>query len=362
MHIGIVIFGSLETLTGGYLYDRKLVDHLRCQGHEVKVISKPYHGYPCHLLDNFLLPLVGQLRQLPLDILLQDEIDHGAFFLLNRRLRAMVSYPIISIVHHLRSNEQRPTWQNHLYRYIEHRYLMTADGFVFNSQTTRHTVESIIGTEHPSVVAYPSGDRLPTNITEEEIAARAKQPGPLRLVFLGNVIRRKELHTLLAALAQLPKDTCTLTVVGSLFMDKPYVHAIRRQLTDSGLADRVVLLGSVPDTELVARLRESHVLVVPSSYEGFGIVYLEGMGFGLPAIASTAGGASEIIAPGKDGFLISPGDSATLAQHLYELSQNRDRLLSMSLNARRHFESHPTWQMTMERILMFLETMMENDV
>ena len=356
MRLGILIFGSLETLTGGYLYDRKLVEYLRCRGHEVEVIAKPYHSYPRHLLDNFSPSLVGQLRRLPLAILLQDELDHPALFLLNRRLRAKVSFPIISIVHHLRSNERRSTWQNRFYRYIEHNYLMTLDGFVFNSQTTRRAVESIIGTERPSVVAYPGGDRLPINITEREIAARAKHPGPLRVVFVGNVIRRKELHALLAALAQLPRGTCTLAVIGSLFVDKRYVSAIRHQVAESGLADRVVFLGSIPDTELAVQLRESHVLAVPSSYEGFGIVYLEGMAAGLPAIASTAGATAEIVTHGTNGFLIQAGDTASLVHCLRDLSQDRDRLLSMSLNARRCFESSPTWQMTAERILMFLET------
>jgi glycosyltransferase involved in cell wall biosynthesis len=350
-----VIFGGLETLTGGYLYNRMLVEYLRNRGHEVEVISQPYPGYYRHLIS-----LGKHLRQLPLDILLQDEATHPAFFLLNQRLRARVAYPIISIVHHLRSSEQCSAWQKRLYGDIERRYLMTIDGFIFNSQTTRCSVERIIGSKCPSVVAYPSGNRFLTNITDEEIAIRAKQPGPLRIVFVGNVIHRKEVHTLLAALAQLPRDICTLTVVGDLFMDKPYVRAIRRQVTENGLDDRAMFLGSISDVELAARLKESHVLVVPSSYEGFGIVYLEGMGFGLPAIASTAGAATEIITHGRNGLLVRVGDTASLAGYLHDLSRDRDRLLSMSLNARRRFESHPTWQMTTERILMFLKTIVNN--
>ena len=145
-------------------------------------------------------------------------------------------------------------------------------------------------------------------------------------------------------------------------MDKPYVHSIHRQLAEIKLDGRVMLLGSLPDAVLATRLKESHVMVVPSSYEGFGIVYIEGMGFGLPAIASTAGAASEIITHGKDGLLVRVGDIASLAQYLRDLSTDREWLLSMSLNARRRFESHPTWQMTTERILLFLKTMVNNNV
>jgi glycosyltransferase involved in cell wall biosynthesis len=355
----MLIYGGLETLTGGYLYDRKLTEHLLCRGHQVEVISKPYRHYSRSLLDNFSFSLLQQLKQMPLDVLLQDELNHPAFILLNRLLRRYIHCPIIPIIHHLRSSESRPVWQNRLYRWVERCYLLTADGFVFNSQTTRRVVENLMNAKRPAVVAYPAGDRLPSNITKKEIVARAKQPGPLRLVFLGNLIRRKELHTLLAALEQIPSDKWTLTVIGSLTMDKRYVHAIRYQVARSELAKRVAFLGQLSDTELVARLRESHVLAVPSSYEGFGTVYLEGMGFGLPAIASTAGGAAEIITHGSNGFLVPPRDTATLIQHLHTLIEDRDRLLAMSFDAHRCYERHPTWQTTTEHILAFLQTMVK---
>ena len=82
---------------------------------------------------------------------------------------------------------------------------------------------------------------------------------------------------------------------------------------------------------------------MPSSYEGFGIVYLEGMAFGLPALATTAGGAVEIITSGRDGFLVSPGDHGALARQLGTLMADRDLLLTMSLVAQQRFAAHPTW-------------------
>ena len=63
-------------------------------------------------------------------------------------------------------------------------------------------------------------------------------------------------------------------------------------------------------------LPQHHLLAVPSSYEGFGIVYLEGMHFGLPAIAGTDGAAKEIITHGQNGFLVRPGNPQALAHHI----------------------------------------------
>ena len=360
MRVGLLIYGTLETISGGYLYDRKLVEYLRRQGDDVSIISLPWRNYIRHLGDNLSLSRLHRLGQLPLDVLLQDELNHPSLFLLNRRLRARVGYPIVSIVHHLRSNEARHAWQNRFYRCVERRYLLTVDGFVFNSQTTRHAVESLMGGERPAVIAYAAADRLCPDITEEEIAARARQLGPLRLIFLGNVIPRKGLHTLLSALEQLPGDEWILSVVGSLHVDKSYVRAIRHHVTQRGLTERVQFLGALSDDALIARLRESHLLVVPSSYEGFGIAYLEGMGFGLPAVASTAGAAGEIITHGRDGFLIPPGDTKTLALYLREVSRDRDRLLAMSLAARQRYATHPTWEETTERIRTFLQALGKN--
>jgi glycosyltransferase involved in cell wall biosynthesis len=116
----------------------------------------------------------------------------------------------------------------------------------------------------------------------------------------------------------------------------------------------VALLGPLSDELLAERLAASHVLAVPSSYEGFGIVYLEGMGFGLPAIASTAGGAGEIIANGQTGFLVEPGDTAALAQHVQGLGRDRARLSEMSVAAWRRYGELPTWSAGMDRVGEFL--------
>jgi len=189
--------------------------------------------------------------------------------------------------------------------------------------------------------------------------ARTAIPGPLKILFVGNLIPRKELYTLLVALAQLSGDCWRLTVAGSLTMDPAYVKAIRRQIDEAGLTSRVTLLGALSAGELADKCATGHVLAVPSSYEGFGIVYIEGMHFGLPAIASTAGAAQEIITHGQDGFLVNPGDAAALAQCLKTLMTDRPRLLEMSLAAQRRAAAHPTWNQSAARVRDFLRGLLD---
>jgi len=358
--IGLLIYGTLDIVTGGFLYDRLLVDYLQSREDQVEVISLPWPSYRRGLLDNFSRSLRQRLEGLDCDLLLQDALIHPSFFRLNRWLRRRLECPIIALVYHLRGNEDHPPWRRRFYRWVEGRYLRTVDGYVCISRALKGDVEKLAGNSRPLMVAPGGGDRLPGEISPERIAARALAPGPLAIVFVANLIPRKELHTLLAALDRLPRAGWRLTVAGSLTMDTAYVEDIRNHLERTGLRSQVELAGTLDPEELAGLLEKSHVLAVPSSYEAFGIVYLEGMGFGLPAIASTAGGAGEIINPGKDGFLVAPGDVATLAGHLERLLLDRGLLLQMSLAALVNFERHPTWEESLRSIRGFLHSFKVN--
>lgn len=357
MKIGLLIYGDLDTVTGGFLYDRLLVQYLQDQGDRVEVVSLPWPTYGRGLLDNFSPGFNRRLERLDCEVLLQDELIHPSFFRLNPRLRRRLRCPIIALVYHLRANEAHPPWRRRFYRWVEQRYLRSVDGYVCISRSLKEDVEKLAGNRRPLVLAPPGGDRLPGSVSAEEIAARSLAPGPLEIIFIGNLIPRKELHTLLTALAGLPRAGWRLTVAGSLTMDAPYVESIHRQMAQEGLSDRVDLLGTLEAPELAGLMARSHLLVMPSSYEAFGIVYLEGMNFGLPAIAATAGGAREIINHGRDGFLVTPGDTAALARRLRDLVEDRGLLLQMSLAAQANFAHHPTWTDSLESIYGFIHSL-----
>ncbi len=352
MKIGFLIYGSLDTLSGGYLYDRKLVEYLRAQGDTVEVISLPWRNYAAHLADNLAFRLPPKL-----DILIQDELNHPSLIAANRKPHP---YPIVSLVHHLRCSELRPKWQNDFYRVIEKKYLQSVDGLIFNSKTTQGVVNGIMEHGKPSVIGYPPTDRFGEAISEDEIVARSKVR-ELRLLFLGNVIERKGLHTLLDSLFILHPSSreafILLDIVGSLTTDPAYAKQMRDFVTVNGLSSVARFHGALNNEQLIEKLRRAHLLIMSSSYEGFGIVYLEGMCFGLPAIGTTAGAAGEIIEHGKTGYLIQPNDSASLAAHISELASNRDLLTQLSFNARRRYTQQPAWNETAGQIRTFLQSL-----
>ncbi|HEY5984230.1 MAG TPA: glycosyltransferase family 4 protein [Anaerolineales bacterium] len=344
MRIALVIYGSLETVSGGYLYDRMLVSKLRHRGNTVDIISMPRRPYAASLLDNVGTPVEGGF-----DLILQDELNHPSLFLANRRPRVS---PIISIVHHLRSSERRPEWQNAIYRAVERRYLRLVDGFVFNSETTRASVELLLAVKKPHVVAVPGGDRL-GRVAAAEVRRRAHESGPLRVIFVGSLTAAKGLDLLLEAVSMVDRDQLKLDVVGPR-VDPAFAGRMERRVAELRLPVR--FRGELDDAALSERLRAGHVLVVPSFYEGFGIVYLEAMAQGLPAIGTTAGAVPELITDGVDGFLVKPGDAATLAQRIRNLGRDRELLVRMGLAALRRFEAAPTWDQTTEKIWDFVRT------
>ena len=366
MRIGLIIYGSLDRLSGGYIYDRMLVKYLRGHKDDVEIISLPERGYMHHLRDNLSAQLEHHLEELDCELLLQDELNHPSLFLLNRRLCKKVSYPIVSIVHHLRCCEENSPVINPVYRLVERQYLSSLDGFVCNSQATQRSVADLLSTDgsvhsipqnHPCLVANPGGDRLHQEIDKQEIRKRALQEGALHLLFIGNIIPRKGLHVLLKSLRGSEVDQFILNVVGDTEMDPSYFKSILRQIKRDDLTDVVHFKGILSDRELAGCMKVSHLLVMPSFYEGFGIVYLEGMGFGLPAIGTNCGGAKEIIIHGMNGFLLSPDDHASLAEYLTRLAKDRERLSEMSLAALDHYHSQPTWENSMENIRTFLQGM-----
>lgn len=349
MHVGLVIYGTLETVSGGYLYDRKLVEFLRANGDTVAIISVPWRNYAQHLTDNLSRQLLAQMTEPSFDILLQDELIHPSLAWLNRRVRREIRCPVVSIVHHLRVLEQHHALAQTVYRTVEKWYLATIDAFIFNSETTRSTVADLEPETalKPAVVAVPAGDRF------GRITPLSKPPSnELRIIFVGNVIARKGLHTLLDAVRLLPENGWHLDVVGSLDVDRRYVERIRPKL----LHPAVTVHGGASDEQLAQLLQSADVLVVPSQYEGFGIVYLEAMGFGCVPVGSTGGAAHEIITDGDDGFLVPPGESTLLASRLLCLYSN-DYLLTMRKNALRRFSCHPTWSETSVAIRQFLQSL-----
>lgn len=360
MRIGIVIYGSLETLTGGFLYNRLLVEHLRRRGHSVSAISLPWRPLPAAMMQNVSPRWMSEIARQPVDLLVEDALCLPSLFGMNRWLGRRRAVPVVGLVHMLRSVQPGNRFSGRFFGFPERCWLSSMDGIIANSRTTLAEVKRMRNRLPPFIVAPPGGDRLGNGVTPEWIERRALQTGPLQMVFLGNLTPNKGLGELLAALTRLADLPWRLTVIGSLTMDREYTRGIRKMIADSRLGSRVRLAGALDGPDLAALLNESHLMAMPFSRESFGIACLEGMAFGLPAIGSTLGAAREMITHGKNGFLIPPGADEAPGRCIRSLVADRRQLTRMGIAALKHFKRHPRWQDTMAAVADFLENVFHN--
>lgn len=155
---------------------------------------------------------------------------------------------------------------------------------------------------------------IPTFAQLEEAPALPRTafgtPPDARIVLcLARLHPKKGLDTLLAAIAALPGDV-HLWLAGEGDLDA----ALRQQAGALGIAGRVHFLGWRDDRG--AMLRAADILAVPSRYEPFGTVVIEGWAAGLPVVAAAATGPAATIADGRDGLVVPVDDAPALAAAL----------------------------------------------
>jgi glycosyltransferase involved in cell wall biosynthesis len=144
--------------------------------------------------------------------------------------------------------------------------------------------------------------------------------GPVRLLYAGQLVEHKGVHTLLAALALLGPEharSVRVSIAGRITAGDPYHERLRALAAALGGDCVVDFLGHVPAEEMPAVLRSHDVLVFPSVYEEpFSIVVLEAMAAGLCVVGTTTGGSAEIFRDGENSLTFPARDAEALASQL----------------------------------------------
>ncbi len=168
----------------------------------------------------------------------------------------------------------------------------------------------------------------------------AVERGPL-VVAWGRVQYEKGFQVLVRAIAELrsriPDVRCVIAGRGS------YLPELQTQIDVEGVTDIVDLAGFVPDDELRRILTRAGCVIIPSLYEPFGIVALEGMAAGAPTIVARTGGLAEILDGTQAGLLFEPGDHHDLADRIEQVLSDPDKGAAMSDAAATLIEHRYTW-------------------
>jgi len=174
------------------------------------------------------------------------------------------------------------------------------------------------------------------------IARRAPGEDP-SLVTVGHLIARKRHADVLRALAVLGDRHPRLRyrVIG----DGPERAALESLAARLGVSERVDFLGQLPPQQALDEARRCTLFVMPSTEEAFGVVYIEAMAGGLPAIGCRGEPGPEEIAAAGDGFvLVPPGDIERLTQRIDELLSDPHRMREAGQRARATVAAGFTWE------------------
>jgi phosphatidylinositol alpha-1,6-mannosyltransferase len=165
---------------------------------------------------------------------------------------------------------------------------------------------------------------------------------------LGSSEREKHVDKVIRALRIVKESlpTVCLTIVG----DGPLRNEYESLASELNIQDHLHFAGSVTDADLDAAYRSASAFVLPSTKEGFGIVYLEAWLRGLPVIASIHGAGGEVVTDGVDGYTVDANDIELLAERMIRLLVDRTLAKNMADAGRRKISSSYSGQAFSERL------------
>lgn len=211
------------------------------------------------------------------------------------------------------------------------RLLRGADGVVGQSRDTVRHVSSIYKVDRP-VELIPLGiDRPPASV-EASRASFGLSADAFVLVTVGRIVARKASTQLVDALAASRLPNAHLLVIG----DGPDAGAVAQRARALGVHQRVHLLGQVTDSQKYAALSIADAFVTTSQHEGFGLVFLEAMAFGLPVVCYDRGGQTDFLTDEQTGFVVPLNDidrftQAILTLHADDDARERFRVRNLEL-------------------------------
>ena len=341
--------GKLATLTGGYLYDGKIIDGLRQRGFEVDVLELG-EEFPAASAE--ILSRAGDLlieAATAGDPIIVDGLALGV--LPEAAEQVARKTRLIALVHHpLACEYGLPTGIAARYRASERRALAAASAVVATSKSTARLLSQSYAVDEGKIAIARPG----TEPVEASRSRRMAQGEPVRLLSVGAISPRKGCDVLVAALSGLADLDWHLTIVGDETRAPKTSAALRAQIEFHDLGGRITLAGAIEESDLVTLYRQADVFVLASHFEGYGMAYAEAMAHGLPIIGTTGGAICEVVPP-QAGKLVAPGDEAALQDALRTLitdGSERDAMAFAACNAARYL---PRWSEAVDIVEALLE-------
>ena len=209
-----------------------------------------------------------------------------------------------------------------------------ADRIVVGSRFTQNTlIGQGVPAEKIRILPYGVGKEF---VATGEKRARDGKEGKIRFLFLGQLTQRKGVQFLLEVWKGIPRGQAELILMGG------GAQRCWKKVAGEG----VLFRGQAGREEVLEEMGRSDVLVLPSLFEGFGLVILEAMAAGLPVITTQNTGGPDVIGEGKDGFVVPAGNAEALREKMEWFIKNPEKAIEMGIVTGKHL------------VLVFLMVMM----
>ena len=337
--------GELETPTGGYIYDRRIIEGLQRLGWQVDLLSLGA-GFPYPSAET-IARAATLLQTVPSGTLVV--IDGLASGVLPEAVTALSRHhPVVALVHHPLAFETGISpHQAEAFRLSETQALSHVKHVIVTGPSTARDLEQFFAVAPALIDVVRPG-------TARAALAQGSGSETLHLLSVGSVTPRKGFDVLIAALQPLSALPWTLTIAGDLMRDDKAPVQLASDIERFGFQQRVRTLGAVNDIALEALYQSADVFVLASFFEGYGMAYAEALARGLPVIGTTGGAIPDTV-PQEAGLLVPPGDVQCLTQALRTVMQDKALRERLSQGAKRAAMQQPTWEQTVQRFAEVLE-------
>lgn len=337
LRVAFVTVGDTSRLTGGYLYHARVLAELREDGIEVEEIVASETS-PAE--QETAVPRLGsRLDPRRFDVVVVDALARIVCASWIDDWRA--SCPVVAMVHELPSVAAKTGYGVAREQEFEEP-LLRADRLISVSEHGRSVLQSRGVPAGRIHVVSPGFDHLPPPDTNTQTSLR--DGSRVRALCVAQWIPRKDILGLVRAWSAHERPGATLELIGETHADPAYAASVRTAI--AGVLDSSIRVrGPVDDATLGAAYAAADLFVLPSRYEGYGIVYAEALAHGLPVIACHVGPIPDLVCE-EAALLVPPGDTEALSEALDLLLRDPTLRARMSTAARRRAANLPRWEDT----------------
>jgi glycosyltransferase involved in cell wall biosynthesis len=342
VRVAFVTVGDTGRLTGGYLYNARVLLGLRENGVEVEEVV-PCGASPEE--QEAAAPRLGSiLDPRRFDVVVVDALARIVCAPHLDRWRK--ERPVVAMIHELPSVAAPEIVTDKELKYEEP--LLRADCLIAVSGHGGSILEDR-GVPAGRIRVVPPGfDRLPI----DNVASSPIHDDVVRALCVAQWIPRKGILDLVRAWTLHERSGAALVLVGETDADPAYAASVHAATADAPEA-YIVVRGPIYDATLGAAYAAADLFVLPSRYEGYGVVYAEALAHGLPVIACDVGPVPELVGE-EAALLVPPGDMEALSGALDLLLEDPALRSRMSAAARHRAKELPRWEDTVASFLRVL--------